>query len=89
MLDADIVAISASSVYRVLKAAGVLERHNLKPTRKGKGFKQPSGPHKHWHIDISYLNLGGTFYSMCRHSGRLQSVHRALGPVTEEMVENR
>ena len=65
MLDADVVAISASSVYRVLKTAGVLDRHNLKPTRKGKGFKQPSGPHKHWHIDISYLNLGGTFYYMC------------------------
>jgi len=65
MLDADVVAISASSVYRVLKAAGVLDRHNMKPTRKGKGFHQPSGPHKHWHIDISYLNLGGTFYYMC------------------------
>jgi hypothetical protein len=65
MLDADVVAISASSVYRVLKAAGVLERHNLKPSRKGKGFHQPRGPHKHWHIDISYLNLGGTFYYMC------------------------
>ncbi len=65
MLDADVVAISASSVYRVLKTAGVLDRHNVKPSRKGKGFNQPNGPHKHWHIDISYLNLGGTFYYMC------------------------
>jgi len=65
MLDANVVAISASSVYRVLKSAGVLDRHNLKPSRKGKGFNQPNGPHKHWHIDISYLNLGGTFYYMC------------------------
>jgi putative transposase len=65
MLDADIVAVSASSVYRVLKNAGVLDRHNIKPSRKGKGFKQPGGPHKHWHIDIAYLNLGGTFYYMC------------------------
>ena len=23
---------------------------------------QPDGPHKHWHLDISYVNLGGTFY---------------------------
>jgi len=23
---------------------------------------QPDGPHQHWHIDISYLNLAGTFY---------------------------
>lgn len=65
MLDADIVAASASSVYRVLKAAGVLDRHNRKPSRKGKGFNQPSGPHHHWHIDIAYLNIGGTFYYMC------------------------
>jgi hypothetical protein len=49
----------------VLKQAGVLDRHNMKPSRKGKGFNQPNGPHKHWHIDISYLNLGGTFYYMC------------------------
>jgi len=65
MLDADIVAASASSVYRVLKAAGVLDRHNRKPSQKGKGFSQPSGPHRHWHIDIAYLNIGGTFYYMC------------------------
>jgi transposase InsO family protein len=65
MLDANVVAVSASSVYRVLKQAGVLDRHNMKPSRKGKGFNQPNGPHKHWHIDISYLNLGGTFYYMC------------------------
>jgi len=65
MLDADVVAVSASSVYRVLKTAGVLDRHNKKTSRKGKGFHQPSGPHKHWHIDMAYLNLGGTFYHMC------------------------
>ena len=64
MLDADIVAASASSVYRVLKAAGVLDRHNLKPSKKGTGFNQPTGPHQHWHVDIAYLNLGGTFYYM-------------------------
>ncbi len=65
MLDANVVAVSASSVYRVLKGAGVLDRHNMKPSRKGKGFHQPSRPHRHWHIDIAYLNLGGTFYYMC------------------------
>ena len=65
MLDADVVAVSASSVYRVLKGAGVLDRYNTKPSKKGTGFVQPLTPHKHWHIDISYLNLGGTFYYMC------------------------
>ena len=65
MLDTNVTAVSASSVYRVLKRAGVLDRHNMKPSRKGKGFNQPNRPHRHWHIDIAYLNLGGTFYYMC------------------------
>jgi hypothetical protein len=21
--------------------------------------------HQHWHIDVSYLNIGGTFYYLC------------------------
>ncbi len=65
MLDADVVATSPSSVYRVLKAAGVLERHNGKPSGKGKGFVQPVAPHEHWHVDVSYLNIAGTFYYLC------------------------
>ena len=26
---------------------------------------QPLRPHQHWHVDISYLNLSGTFYYLC------------------------
>jgi putative transposase len=65
MLDANVVATSPSSVYRVLKAAGVLEKHNTKPSLKGTGFVQPLRPHEHWHVDVSYLNIGGTFYYLC------------------------
>ena len=65
MLDRDIVAVSPASVYRVLKAAGVIGRRNVKPSQKGTGFVQPLAPHEHWHIDISYLNIGGTFYYLC------------------------
>lgn len=65
MLDDDIVAVSPTSVYRVLKAAGRLDRWNPKASKKGTGFVQPIGPHVHWHVDISYLNLGGTFYYLC------------------------
>jgi putative transposase len=64
MLDADLVAVSPSSTYRVLKAAGVMNRWNRKPSRKGQGFVQPPAPHKHWHIDIAYLNICGTFYHL-------------------------
>ena len=38
MLDADVVAASPSSVYRVLKAAGLLEKHNIKPSKERVGF---------------------------------------------------
>ncbi len=65
MLDDDIVAVSPSSVYRVLKQANRLDRKWQKTSKKGTGFVQPLAPHKHWHVDISYLNLGGTFYYLC------------------------
>ncbi|MDQ3625308.1 MAG: DDE-type integrase/transposase/recombinase [Verrucomicrobiota bacterium] len=65
MLDRDLVAVSPSSTYRVLKAAGLLEGWNPKPSRKGTGFAQPLQPHEHWHIDVSYLNIAGTFFYLC------------------------
>ncbi len=65
MLDANVVAASASSVYRILSKAGLLDRWNRKPSKKGTGFIQPIRPHEHWHIDIAHLNLGGTFYYLC------------------------
>ena len=65
MLDADVVACSPASVYRVLKAAGLLAGSTPVPSKKGTGFVQPLVPHEHWHIDISYLNIAGTFYFLC------------------------
>jgi transposase InsO family protein len=65
MIDREVVAASPSSVYRVLSGAGLLDRWNKKPSKRGTGFVQPLRPHEHWHIDIAYLNLGGTFYYMC------------------------
>jgi transposase InsO family protein len=65
MLDADVVAASPSSVYRVLKRAGRLGQRKTGISLKGKGFAQPARPHEHWHIDVSYLNICGTFYYLC------------------------
>ena len=65
MLDLDLVAASPTSVYRVLKDADLLRRWNGKPSRKGTGFQQPTAPHEHWHIDVTYLNICGTFYYLC------------------------
>jgi hypothetical protein len=65
MLDDDVVAASPSTVYRVLKSADRLRRPSPANERKGKGFHQPSRPHRHWHIDFSHVNICGTFYHLC------------------------
>jgi putative transposase len=65
MLDEDVVAVSPTSVYRVLARAGLLRKWNKKGSSKGDGFKGPSRAHEHWHIDVSYLNIRGTFYYLC------------------------
>jgi transposase InsO family protein len=65
MLDQNVVAVSPSSVYRVLSTANLLRRWNGKTSKKGTGFLQPLKPHEHWHIDVSYINLCGTFYYLC------------------------
>lgn len=51
-----------STTYRVLSAAGRLDRWKRGPSKKGTGFVQPLAPHEHWHVDIAYLNVAGTFY---------------------------
>jgi hypothetical protein len=65
MLDEDVVAVSPSSVWRVLGQAGRLRKWSGKSSRKGTGFVQPLLPHQHWHTDVSYINLAGTFYYLC------------------------
>src|SRR6266403_492441 len=65
MLDANIVAVSPSSVWRVLGQAGLLSKWNGRPSKKGTGFDQPLAAHQHWHIAVSYINISGTFYYTC------------------------
>ena len=86
MLDADVVATSPSSVYRVLSDAGLMNRHNTKPSLKGTGFQQPLGPHEHWHVDIAYINILGTFFFLCSLlDGYSRSiVHWEIRPKMEE-----
>jgi putative transposase len=65
MLDADVVACSPASVYRVLKKAGLLAGPTPAITKKGTGYVQPLQPHQEWHVDVSHLNIAGTFYFLC------------------------
>lgn len=86
MVDADVAAASPSSVYRALLQAGLIGRRHVKPSKKGTGFKQPSGAHHHWHIDISYLNVCGAFYYFI---GLLDGFSRYLAhwEIRERMTE--
>ena len=62
MIDEDIAVVSPASVYRILKSNGLLYQWNpVKASSKGNGFKQPTAPNEHWHMDIAYINVMGTF----------------------------
>jgi transposase InsO family protein len=65
MLDADVVAVGPTSVWRVLHERGLLDPWNRGVSKKGTGFVQPLLPHEHWHVDVSYINICGTFYYLC------------------------
>lgn len=65
MIDANIVAVSPSSVYRVLKSANLLKSWARKTSKKGTGFEQPTFSHQHWHIDIAYIRICSTFFYLC------------------------
>jgi len=63
MIDEDIAYVCPATTYRVLRKAGLLNRWAMPgPSRKGTGFIQPETIHQHWHTDISYVNILGTFY---------------------------
>ena len=80
MLDADVVACSPASVYRVLKAAGLLAGQTPTPTKKGTGFVQPLRPHEHWHVvcQLSQRRRARSFF-LCSRPRRLQPIRRPLG----------
>jgi len=86
MLDDDVVAVSPSTVYRTLKTAGRLDRRRFSPSKKGTGFVQPLAAHDHWHVDISYLNVAGTFYYL---TSVLDGFSRYIvhGEIRESMTE--
>ena len=60
MLDEDVVAVSPQACIACSKA-GLLDRRRFS-SKKGTGFVQPFLAHEHWHVDVSYINISGTFY---------------------------
>jgi putative transposase len=93
-LDRDIVAVSPTSVWRVLSKAGLLRRWNVTPSKKGLGLVHPLRPHEHWHVDVFYLKLCGTFYYLCsildgysRHVGHWDIRESMTGAEVELILE--
>ncbi len=62
MMDREVAFVSPATTYRVLKAAGLIKARVRRVSKKGQGFKQPNAPHRHWHIDITYIKVKGVFY---------------------------
>jgi transposase InsO family protein len=63
MIDENVVYASASSVYRVLKAHGLLNMWaKINDTARKVGFDQPLAIHEQWHTDISYIRVQSVFY---------------------------
>jgi transposase InsO family protein len=86
MLDAEVVAVSSASVWRVLRQPGRLTLWKCKPSSHGQGFQQPRRPHRHWHVDFSYLNLAGTLYYLCNVFD-VYSRHLVHWEIRESMTE--
>ena len=79
MLDENIVAVSPSTTWRILRGAGLRRRWNGKASKKGTGFHQPLLPHEHWHIDMSYVNISSTCYYMLGHSSSRENARSTFG----------
>jgi len=65
MLDKGIVAVSASTVYNVLKEEDMIikdKESKVSHRKKGEGYNQPESPHEQWHTDISYIKVDGQNY---------------------------
>ena len=63
MLDKSVVAVSASSVYRVLREANLICGWKPKSKVKGSGRgKAPCRPNEKWQTDIKYIRVGARNY---------------------------
>ncbi len=63
MNDAEVAALSESAVYGVLKKHDLLGPQQPAGTPAESEYRhKPTRVHEHWHIDIAYIKVRGTFY---------------------------
>lgn len=89
MLDQDVVAVSESAVYRMLREANLLSRWKRSSRSPGTYSFRPSAPNQQWHTDVMYI------WVHCRHYFLLSFVdafsrfvvhHRVLTELTGRAV---
>lgn len=61
MVDADVVYLSPSSVYRILSDADLLYRWK-RAGRLGEAPAPPTRVHERWHTDLMYVRVGDAWY---------------------------
>jgi transposase InsO family protein len=62
MVDRDVAFVSPCSVYNVIKRHNLGKKWAELEEAMKKGFDQPLSVHEQWHIDFSYIRIGGAFY---------------------------
>jgi len=62
MVDRNVAFVSCSSVYKVIKRYNLGKQCAEAVEMTKRGFDQPKAVHEQWHIDFSYIKVGGGFY---------------------------
>jgi transposase InsO family protein len=62
MVDRNVAFVSCSSVYNVIKRHNLGKKWAEAVELAKRGFDQPQAVHEQWHIDFSYIRIGGSFY---------------------------
>jgi len=62
MVDAQVVCVGESTVYRVLSEANLLSRWKRSERSSGEYHFRPSGPNQQWHTDVMYVWVAARFY---------------------------
>lgn len=62
--DASVAYTTESTIYQLLKHNNCLKpATSVNNAETAKEYKQkPTRPHQHWHMDIAYIKIHGTFY---------------------------
>jgi len=62
MVDAQVVCVGESTIYRVLSESNLLSRWKRSERSSGEYHFRPSAPNQQWHTDVMYVWVAARFY---------------------------